>query len=95
MSKKEMFTKLCSIMAEMEDVITIFESLGFVVEPGKKDTVSNSLYNTCSTAYAVAKEFLNTPNVETENDVCNELLTANSKEMPEIAERIWGLYGVE
>lgn len=92
MSKKETFLSLCRIMANMEDAINALEGVGFIVEPDK--VIGEKLYDSCSIAYRVANNLLETPDVEIENIVCNELLTANGETVEEVAERIWNLYGI-
>lgn len=95
MSNETMFYKLCRIIANLEDSITSIEQLGFIVEPETEGTVSNNLYNAASTAYNIAASLLEFPDVGTENDVSNELLTANSNTIKEVSERIWKKYGVK
>ena len=95
MSNENMFYELCNIMAKLEDSITSFEKIGFVVEPGTEGTVSENLYTAASTAYRIASSLLNYSSVEVENDICNELLSAGTDKMEEVATRIWNEYGSE
>lgn len=95
MSKEQMFYKLCSIMAELDDIIKTFEKLGFLVEPDSKDTVTYKFYNSASTAHDVATSLLEFPDVNTENDVFNELFAAGSDTMEEVSKRIWSQYGIK
>lgn len=95
MSNENMFYELCAIMAKLEDTITSFEKIGFIVEPGTEGTVSEDLYSAASIAYRIASTLLEYPSVEVENDVCNELLSAGSDKMEEVSTRIWNEYGSE
>lgn len=95
MSNENMFYELCNIMAKLEDSITSFEKIGFIVEPGTEGTVSENLYTAASAAYRIASTLLNYPSVEVENNVCNELLSADTATMKEVSTRIWNEYGSE
>ena len=95
MANKETFYQLCEIMAELEDTITSLEKIGLVVEPGTKGTVSDNLYRAASTAYRIASTLLEFPDVNTENDVCNELLSTGLDTMEEVSRRIWNEYGIK
>jgi len=95
MSNENIFYELCEIMAKLEDSITSFEKIGFVVEPGTEGTVSENLYTAASIAYRIASTLLDYPSVEVENDICNALLSAGSDTMEEVSRRIWNEYGVK
>lgn len=95
MSKEQMFYQLCNIMAELDDVINDFEKMGFTVEPGEKNTVTYKFYHSASMAHDVATSLLEFPDVNTENDVFNELFAAGSDTMEEVSKRIWSKYGIK
>lgn len=95
MTNEKTFYGLCEIIAQLEDTIKSFEKLGFIVEPGTKGTVSENLYSASSTAYRIASELLEFPDVGAENDVCNELLSKGSDDMNETSRRIWDEYGIK
>ena len=95
MSNETMFLELCKIMARLEDVINSFTDIGFIVEPGTKGTVSENLYVAASDAYRIAVTLLDIPDVETENDICNELLCTSSETVEEVSKRIWTQYGIK
>lgn len=95
MSNEKMFYKLCNIMSKLEDSINAIENLGFVVEPGEEGTVSNNLYISASTAYDIAISLLDCPDNQIENNIANDLLTANSETMKEISKTIWSEYGIK
>lgn len=95
MSKETMFYQLCNIMAELDDVINDFEKMGFTVEPGEKNTVTYKFYHSASMAYEVASSLLEFPNVKTENDVFNALLTANLDTMDMVSKEVWEKYGIK
>ena len=95
MTNEEKFYKLCDIMAIIEDIITDIEKIGFVVEPGQKGTVSDNLYLSASTAYNLATDLLDFPDVTTENNTANELLAVGSCAMKEVSKKVWEKYGVK
>jgi hypothetical protein len=91
MSNEEMFYKLCENMAHLEDVLKTLESIGLNVEPD--EGIGFKLFNTCSSLYRIASYLLECPDVQTDDEVCNELLAANSDTVFEISRRIWSQYG--
>lgn len=93
MSRETMFYELCLIMATLEDGISAVESIGLIVEPDKG--LGLSLYDSCSRAYRIAATLLNFPDVETENNVCNELLSATKENVTEISKKVWNKYGIK
>lgn len=97
MSNERTFYGLCKIMANLEDTINSFENIGFIVEPGngKGSTVSDYLYNSCDVAYHIANDLLTFPNVEEENNVCNELMSATNENVDEVSRKIWEKYGIK
>ena len=95
MSNETMFYNLCHIMANIESIITSLEKIGLIVEPGEKGTVSENLYASASEAYRIASSLLEYPNVDTENNICNELLSAGPDTMEEIAKKVWDKYGIK
>lgn len=99
MSNEKMFYELCKIMANLESTIKSFENIGFIVEPmHDKDsvsTVSDCLYNSCSIAYSIANTLLTFSNVDEENNICNELLSATIENVDEISKKVWEEYGIK
>ena len=93
MSKKEMFFKLCDIMADMEDAINVFESIGAIMEPDKG--MGWDLYNAASVAYDLASSLLEFPDVGKENEVFDALMRANKDNVSEIAKEVWNEYGIK
>lgn len=93
MSNEKLFYTLCENMAGIEDVITMIESLGLLVEPD--EGIGLRLYSAASSLYRIASELLEFPDVTIENDVCNDLLSAGSDKMLDISQRIWSEYGIK
>lgn len=91
MSKKEMFFNLCKIMANMEDAISTFSKLGFVVEPD--ESVGLDLYDTASVAYRIASSLLNVTDYEIETEIFDKLMPANLETVDKIAQEVWDKYG--
>lgn len=91
MSNEEIFYKLCENMANLEDVLKTFESIGFNVEPD--EGVGYKLFDTCSSLYRIAADMLDYPDTQTDDEVCNAILSANSNNVVEVSRKIWSQYG--
>ena len=86
------FKELCHIMANVESLIDMLEDIGFMIADDD-DGVGHNIYNTASRAYDLASDLLEFPDVQTENDVCNQLLAAKESNVEKVATEVWDKYG--
>lgn len=95
MTNEIMFYELCNIMANLEDTVNSFEKIGFIIEPDGKGSVGTNIYNAASIAYNIANTLLEFPDIGTENDVCNKLLSAGTSTIEEVSKEVWNKYGIK
>ena len=93
MSDELKFLNLCRVMANLEDFITTFEKIGLNLEAD--EGIGYCIYDSCSTIYKVAIEYLDLPNIEIEDKVFNDLLQANGETVDKVSKEVWNLYGIK
>lgn len=93
MSNESQFLNLCQGMANLEDAIKSLEAVGLNPEPD--EGIGLDIYNACSIMYRVAAEYLDFPDVVTENVVFDALMQANKENVDQVSREVWSKYGIK
>lgn len=93
MNNETVFYDLCKIMANLEDAIDVVETVGITFEPD--EGVGKDIYEAASIAYRIASLLLEFPDVSTENDVFNKLMSMDKTNLEEVSKEVWEQYGIK